>query len=87
MMECILCRVKIKPCGHHDPKWKPEEAMWDGAIVDTFLANYGSKHDGDQFRLALCDKCVSKKLRDGVIVWLGNHLTGDMPEQAGSEKE
>ena len=50
------------------------EGMWNDGIVQRIEAGYGSLLDGDMFVMAICDTCVDKKTREGVMLWVGNYM-------------
>ena len=48
--------------------------MVSGGIIQIIEAGYGSKHDGDQIILAICDECISNKLDEGTLLYFGNYM-------------
>jgi hypothetical protein len=50
------------------------EMVSDG-IIQIIDAGYGSKHDTDQFIIAICDDCISENLEDGTILYYGNYMS------------
>jgi hypothetical protein len=69
---CICCGKKIKPLefqhnlplqGREEiPPKSPDVVMWDGGIVETIHAGYGSNLDGNKYIIAICDNCAKNKL-------------------------
>ena len=68
-----------------DILWKNEEVkdgknrtinndMVSGGIIQIIEAGYGSKHDGDQIILAICDECIVNKLDDATLLYYGNYM-------------
>jgi len=45
-------------------------------VVDVIAANYGSKHDGEMYLIAVCDNCIDNCLLSGKIKWRGNYMAG-----------
>ena len=39
-----------------------DNEMIDNGIIHIIDAGYGSKHDGDQFIIAICDDCIKENL-------------------------
>jgi hypothetical protein len=48
--------------------------MWNDGIVKVISAGYGSSHDTDQFVIAICDNCITKKQEDGTLLYYGNYM-------------
>jgi hypothetical protein len=89
-MYCICCKEnKVSPY-EEDILWKKEirldasgssigthninnELVSDG-IIQIIDAGYGSKHDTNQFIIAICDDCISENLNDGTILYYGNYM-------------
>ncbi len=65
---CIKCGIEIIPL-YPELDGKPEQGMWSNGVVDKICANYGSKHDGDVFLIAICDKCIENNLEK-----IGNYM-------------
>ncbi len=57
---CVCCGKEI-PRFESFPKSKDWEGMFDGGIVDTISAGYGSVLDGDIYVIAICDDCIKEK--------------------------
>lgn len=51
-----------------------DSEMIDGGIIQIISAGYGSKHDGDEVIVAICDDCVSEKLEDATILYFDNYM-------------
>jgi hypothetical protein len=50
--------------------------MIDNGIIHIIYAGYGSKHDGDQLVVAICDDCIKENLKDATILYYGNYMYG-----------
>lgn len=48
--------------------------MWNDGIVHKVSAGYGSSHDGDEFIIAICDECITKKKMTGNIAYVNNYM-------------
>ena len=46
-------------------------------LVGIVSAGFGSSHDGDEFAIGVCDKCIDEKLNTGQIAYLDNNIGGD----------
>lgn len=51
--------------------------MWNGGVVHSITAGYGSNHDMDEFIIAICDECLEKKLMTGNVALISNHGIND----------
>jgi hypothetical protein len=51
--------------------------MVDNGIIHIIDAGYGSKHDGDQFIIAICDDCINQNKEDGTLLYYGNYMYYD----------
>ena len=53
--------------------------MWNSGVVGKIEAGYGSRHDMDQFMIAICDDCLEKKKLQGVVAYIGGYqmMPGD----------
>jgi hypothetical protein len=70
-----------------DMLWKSEKRnndtltinheMIDNGIIHIIDAGYGSKHDGAQVIIAICDECIGKNLDDGTILFFDNYMFTD----------
>ena len=52
------------------------EMVYNG-IIHIIDAGYGSKHDGDQLIIAICDDCIKENLKDATILYYDNYMFGD----------
>jgi len=43
--------------------------MVNNGIIHIIEAGYGSKHDGDQLIIAICDDCINENLEDGTLLY------------------
>ena len=50
--------------------------MIDNGIIHIIDAGYGSKHDGDQLVIAICDDCIKQNLGDATLLYYGNYMYG-----------
>ena len=50
--------------------------MIDNGIIHIIDAGYGSRHDGDQFIIAICDDCIKENLEDATLLYYGNYMGG-----------
>lgn len=48
--------------------------MIDDGIIGTITAGYGSKHDTNEFIIAICDDCIKENLEDGTLLYYGNYM-------------
>jgi hypothetical protein len=48
--------------------------MINNGIIHIIDAGYGSKHDGDQFVIAICDDCIEENLEDATLLYWGNYM-------------
>ena len=46
-------------------------------IIQIVNAGYGSKHDGDEFIIAICDDCINENKEDGTLLYYGNYMYYD----------
>ena len=70
-----------------DVLWKSEKRnddiltinneMIDNGIIYIIDAGYGSKHDGSQLIISICDECIAKNLDDGTILFFDNYMFTD----------
>ncbi len=83
-MYCICCKknnVKPHQESEQDVLWGENRlvnsSMISGGIIHVIDAGYGSKHDGDQFIIAICDDCINDNLSDQTILYYGNYMYPD----------
>ena len=69
--EDILWKVGRRPDGS---LVNVNNEMIDNGIIHIIDAGYGSKHDGDQFVIAICDKCIKINLEDATLLYYGNYM-------------
>ena len=48
--------------------------MWNGGIVGLLSGGFGSRHDGDEFIVAICDDCIHNKIQTGNIAYINNYI-------------
>ena len=76
---CIKCDCEVNPIHFNVPKEEinPSEydakVCWDG-IVEKVSAGYGSIHDGDQYLIAICDKCITEAKENKKIIYIRNYM-------------
>ena len=76
---CICCKEKeIKPLegyglseGMIDER-NQEQGVWNGGTVEKISFGFGSKHDCNAFYVAICDDCIEKLAKEGIVKSLGN---------------
>ena len=61
--------------------------MIDNGIIQIIDAGYGSKHDGDQIILAICDDCIKQNLEDATLLYYGNYIFPDVEEDIEKSKK
>ena len=69
--EDILWKVGKRPDGS---LVNVNNEMIDNGIIHIIDAGYGSKHDGDQFVIAICDDCIKENLQDATLLYYGNYM-------------
>ena len=83
----VVDAIADPPIDEEDLLWKNEKTkdghyltinneMVEGGIIQIIDAGYGSKHDGDQFILAICDDCIKENSEDGTILYYGSYMAG-----------
>lgn len=61
--------------------------MIDNGIIHIIDAGYGSKHDGDQIILAICDDCIKENLEDATILYYDSYIFPDVEEDIEKSKK
>ena len=61
--------------------------MIDNGIIHIIEAGYGSKHDGDQLIIAICDDCIEENLQDATILYYDNYMYGKQNGYINEEVE
>lgn len=61
-MRCVCCGKEINK----------DSVFFDGGLVGTIGAGYGSRHDFDDYAIAICDDCVEKKVTEKILVLVDN---------------
>jgi hypothetical protein len=69
--EDLLWKVSKRPDGS---LVNVNSEMIDNGIIHIVDAGYGSTHDGDQFLIAICDKCIKENKEDGTLLYYGNYM-------------
>jgi hypothetical protein len=67
-----------------DILWKKEKSrdqaftinneMVNGGIIHIIEAGYGSKHDGGQIIISICDDCIKENLEDATLLYFGDYM-------------
>lgn len=77
--------------GEEDMLWRKEErdnikdgyytvnnSIVDGGIIHIVDAGFGSRYDGDQIIIAICDDCIAKNLEDSTLLYFsGSYNSSD----------
>ena len=63
-----------------------DNKMIDDGIIQIINAGYGSKHDTDQFIIAICDDCITSNLEDGTLLYYDNYMVTDQHVSDDIEK-
>ena len=65
---CIICGAKIKAIDF-DTSFSPiiENMMWHKGVVATIQMPYGSKFDGNEYVIGLCDNCIEQMEKEKII--------------------
>ena len=53
---------------------KAGNRMWLGGSVGEISAGFGSNLDGSEFVIGICDNCITAKIEDGTIAYIGNYM-------------
>ncbi len=61
--------------------------MVNNGIIHIIDAGYGSKHDGDQFIIAICDDCIKENLQDSTLLYYSNYMYGEDCEEVKKSKQ
>ena len=61
--------------------------MINNGIIQIIDAGYGSKHDGDQIILAICDDCIKQNLEDATLLYYDNYMGYDINEKVEKSKQ
>ena len=64
-VNCIVCGKEIVVGDYSEEYEKVPNANmnFDGGVVDTMVAGYGSRHDCDVFAVGVCDDCIDKAVK------------------------
>jgi len=70
--KCICCSVEITPCELSEEEEKeqqirPESWMWSHGTVERIFMGYGSNLDGNSYYIGICDNCIERKTKEGII--------------------
>jgi hypothetical protein len=74
--DIVFNKVKRQIHGKHDEEITLDAGseIWNGGLVHLVSAGYGSTHDGDEFIIAICDDCLTKKKMTGHIAYINNYM-------------
>ncbi len=61
--------------------------MVNNGIIHIIDAGYGSKHDGDQFIIAICDDCIKENLQDSTLLYYSNYMYREDCEEVKKSKQ
>lgn len=80
-----------------DELWKTEKRkgvilnvsskMHSDGIIEVISAGYGSRNDGDQFILAICDECIKKNVENGTLLYFGSYMGRGNEEDIDKSKK
>lgn len=65
-MKCVICNSEITPL-YVDDMTKPWLGSWNGGGVCEMEMPYGSIYDMNKYAIAICDKCIGEKFKNGII--------------------
>lgn len=75
--EEYLWETETRNVGDDIRSFNINNRMISNGIAHIIDAGYGSTHDGDQFIIAICDECITKKVEDGSLLYWGNYMSKD----------
>ena len=61
--------------------------MISNGIIHIIDAGYGSKNDGDEIILAICDDCIKQNLEDATLLYYDNYMFHDINEEIEKSKQ
>lgn len=87
-MRCVCCNKKIKLYEFEfddqlseidvifstEKNKMAENKNWLDGIVGNISGGYGSIHDLGMYVIGICDKCLSEKIDDGTVAYIGNYM-------------
>jgi hypothetical protein len=56
---CIKCGKEIKLIYEPEKDYPPERCLWEGGVVERIFAGFGSKLDGNEYIITVCDECLT----------------------------
>lgn len=66
--KCIICEKEIESLWFDSLSAEnPEQGAWEGGVVEIFQMPYGSRFDTETFVIGICDDCIEKKYKEGII--------------------
>lgn len=66
-IKCVGCSEPIQVLDEENSTIADIDA-YKGGMVDSVVVGFGSKHDGSQFLLGICDNCIDRFIEDGCLV-------------------
>ena len=86
--DIVFNKKKIQTNVAHDEEFTTDagSCMWGDGLVHKVSAGYGSTHDGDQFIIAICDDCITKKKMTGTIAYVDNYMGYSLQDNEDYEK-
>lgn len=75
-IKCICCGKEVKRLEEDLKQNNPLGDMWNSGLIGGISAGYGSIHDGDVFFICICDNCITKKVKDGSLIYRYNYMEG-----------
>jgi len=82
-IKCICCEKDITPVLLDDDDCPADIGNWSRASVDRLTCGFGSIHDMSIFIIGICDDCLTKKHKDGVVQQIydfGDYLQDNPPK-------
>lgn len=88
-MYCICCGKEISllvQSPNDDIHCDPESVHWNNGVVQKISAGYGSSLDGDVYLIAICDKCLEQKNKEGSAIFIYDYMSNHNIEERRKEK-
>jgi len=82
--EDILWKKEKRKDGSFD---NVNSEMINNGIIHIIDGGYGSKNDGDQIILAICDDCIKENLEDATLLYYDNYMFPDVEEDIEKSKQ
>lgn len=86
-MTCICCgkEIHMLDTNANPGNSNPESDMWNDGVVASISAGYGSLLDGNVYLIAICDKCLERKNKEGSVVYLYDYMTGGISNKVRND--